>query len=127
MGHGEVLDVGYTSPIVGLQSQTVNAKLFLPTLFRAPASFALEAIADTVGIFLSPLRIHASFVGLFDLLCVPAPCASFFFVCGADLSLVYFVVARTRALPARSCCVPYWPPGMPCASCRALSCVGALR
>lgn len=48
LGHGEMLDMGYNSPIAGQEGHTVSAKLFLPSLFRAPVSGTLEAIMDTV-------------------------------------------------------------------------------
>ena len=97
MGHGEVLDVGYTSPIAGLQSRTVNAKLFLPTLRRAPASFTLEGIADTVRgspfasaascvlFFVSCILFGLLFVGLVGSLAVVFRCRVF------CLLLLFFV------------------------------------
>ena len=48
LGHGEMLDMGYNSPIAGQEGHTVSAKLFLPSLFRAPVTGTLEAIMDTV-------------------------------------------------------------------------------
>lgn len=48
LGHGEMLDVGYNSPIAGQEGHTVSAKLYLPHLFRTPVSGTLEAIMDTV-------------------------------------------------------------------------------
>ncbi|CAB1106882.1 unnamed protein product [Ectocarpus sp. CCAP 1310/34] len=48
LGHGEMLDVGYNSPIAGQEGHTVSAKLYLPNLFRTPVSGTLEAIMDTV-------------------------------------------------------------------------------
>lgn len=48
LGHGEMLNMGYNSPIAGQEGHTVSAKLFLPSLFRAPVTGTLEAIMDTV-------------------------------------------------------------------------------
>eukprot|EP00752_Nemacystus_decipiens_P010481 g9338.t1 len=50
LGHGEMLDMGYNSPIAGQEGHTVSAKLFLPSLFRAPVTGTLEAIMDTVDL-----------------------------------------------------------------------------
>lgn len=48
LGHGEMIDAGYNSPIAGQEGHTVSGKLFLPSLLRAPVSGTLEAIMDTV-------------------------------------------------------------------------------
>ncbi|CAM9354513.1 unnamed protein product [Ectocarpus fasciculatus] len=50
LGHGEMLDVGYNSPIAGQEGHTVSGKLYLPHLFRTPVSGTLEAIMDTVDL-----------------------------------------------------------------------------
>lgn len=49
LGHGEMLDMGYNSPIAGQEGHTVSAKLFLPRLLRGPVSATLEAMMDTVS------------------------------------------------------------------------------
>lgn len=47
-GHGEVLDMGYNSPIAGRDGRTMKAKLSLPRVRRTDASFNLEGIMDRV-------------------------------------------------------------------------------
>ncbi|CAM9986418.1 unnamed protein product, partial [Scytosiphon promiscuus] len=47
-GHGEMVDMGYNSPIAGQEGHTVSSKLFLPSLLRTPFTGTLEAIMDTV-------------------------------------------------------------------------------
>lgn len=47
-GHGEVLDVGYNSPMSALSSRTFNARLLVPRILGADASFSLEGLVDTV-------------------------------------------------------------------------------
>ncbi|CAM9170343.1 unnamed protein product [Ascophyllum nodosum] len=48
LGHGETVDVGYNSPLSGLESRTFNARLALPSLWRSAASFTLDGLVDTV-------------------------------------------------------------------------------